>query len=118
MERKVLHPQCGNFTRGGETVTGVMLMSDVPDPDGQWWVGGKQLALITWAAGDTDRQTKLYNRVNRIIRDLPTVDGALRALGQDREIRIHWQQGSADGIVATRKPPRKKTSGGARSRHS
>jgi hypothetical protein len=91
MKQKVLQPQCGTFSRGSETVEGVMLVSNVPSPRGQWWVGGKQRALVAWKPKVKGTQTELYRLVNKVVRANKTTDDVLSILKTYGLVSVRWE---------------------------
>lgn len=89
MKPTQLSPECGEYTHKSKgTVTGVMLVANVPNPRGQWWVGGKHVALIRSVINE--KQTKLWTRINKIVREKPDLKAVLRAIRADQSMQIVW----------------------------
>lgn len=95
MRQRDLMPQCGTFTTARRRrIIGVILMKGVPRPRGEWWVGGKQVAIVQWAdkaIRNEKNQTTLYTAVKRHVSAGTTQENVLRAIEQDPLLEIAWR---------------------------
>lgn len=91
LRKPPLQPQCGTYTHHltARRVVGVMLMKNAPTARYNWWVGGEQVALITWKDGRETAQTKLYSYVRRTL--MLHGPNALAALEKDAFVQVVWK---------------------------
>jgi len=93
MKPREMMPHVGEFQVPGRSgvIHGVMLVADVPDPTGQWWVGGRQVALVQWGPDRSGMsQPALYKRVNQLTKAAPTEGDLLKVLSEDPDLRVDY----------------------------